>query len=89
MRQRAKSLPADNYLSAVAMDATGPVDLFLTDPEGRRLGHDPQSGQDFSEIPEASYVIDYPIMWPDGSGFQGGDPSGTKELRVPSPVVGT
>jgi len=61
-----------------------PVTLLLTDPQGRRLGDDPATGQSFEEIPGAYYesggIEDQETGEPDD------DP--TKVLYVPDPVSG-
>jgi PKD repeat protein len=45
----------NNILSITALS---PVELTLTDSLGRRLGYDPQTGADISEIPNALYFRD-------------------------------
>jgi PKD repeat protein len=42
----------------LAITALSPVELMLTDPLGRRLGYDPATGGEFSEIPDADYFRD-------------------------------
>jgi uncharacterized repeat protein (TIGR01451 family) len=74
--------------AAISISATGPVDLLFTDPQGRRLGHDQLTDQDYSEIPGGSYFTDTPILSPDGDAISPGDPAGIKQLFVPSPIVG-
>ncbi|NUM46210.1 MAG: SBBP repeat-containing protein, partial [Anaerolineales bacterium] len=45
----------DNWGAILAFTAFSPVDVMVTDPLGRRVGHDPASGQIFHEIPGAFY----------------------------------
>jgi hypothetical protein len=42
----------------LAITALSPVELTITDPLGRRLGYDPATGNDVSEIPDAMYYRD-------------------------------
>ena len=42
----------------LAITALSPVELMITDPSGRRLGYDPATGNDVSEIPDAMYYRD-------------------------------
>jgi uncharacterized repeat protein (TIGR01451 family) len=39
----------------VVIVAKGPVDFFVTDPSGRRVGLDSATGDNFSEIPQSTY----------------------------------
>lgn len=47
--------PADKRSFSVS--AHSPVELLITDPQGRRLGYDPVTGAFLSEIPDAEYTI--------------------------------
>jgi hypothetical protein len=42
-------------LAAAGSDSRSPVQLVVTDPAGRRIGHDPRTGQRWNEVPGASY----------------------------------
>jgi PKD repeat protein len=42
----------------LGLTALSPIELLLTDPLGRRLGYDPTTAQDVSEIPNATYIRD-------------------------------
>lgn len=41
--------------SRLSFLAAGPVDLLITDPEGRRVGVDPATGEVIQEIPDVFY----------------------------------
>lgn len=74
--------------SAFSAQAQSPVELLVTDPQGRRLGN-PGTGNDLFEIPLGSYMRDFPLASDDGSGPSLGDPTGLKTAYVPSPEDGT
>jgi hypothetical protein len=42
-------------LCGIRFDFHSPVELYVTDPQGRRAGYDPVSGAVYNEIPNASY----------------------------------
>ena len=66
-------------VSAVSIDAIGPVTLILTDTaRWAQDGFDQQSGTNISEIPDASYFVETPILSPDGDVLGEGDPVGNK-----------
>ncbi|RME44663.1 MAG: PKD domain-containing protein [Chloroflexi bacterium] len=60
--------------SALLITAFSPVELTLTDPQGRRLGYNPATGGRFDEIQFGTYVVDQDI--------------GTKSLLVFAPEPG-
>jgi hypothetical protein len=76
--------PGPAALSAVA---ESPVELLLSDPQGRRLGNI-EPGNDVFEIPRGSYFRDFPIGDDDGDGPSLGDPTGIKTAYVPNPLNG-
>ncbi|MCL4396331.1 MAG: hypothetical protein M1482_16280 [Chloroflexi bacterium] len=52
--------------SAVEISAHSPVQLLVTDTQGRRVGYDPRTGLSYNEIPNAGYVTGA-IAGPDGN----------------------
>jgi len=42
---------------SLRVSAHSPVELLITDPQGRRLGYDPTTGTILNEIPDAEYSI--------------------------------
>jgi hypothetical protein len=73
---------------AFSTQALSPVELLVTDPQGRRLGN-AGTGDDIFEIPLGSYLRDFPLASDDGSGPSLGDPTGLKTAYVPSPEDGS
>ena len=73
--------------SRLVAGANSPVELLITDPEGRRLGNLPD-GSDIFEIPLGSYFREFPIADDTGTGPGLGDPSGSKTAYVPTPMDG-
>lgn len=45
-------------LSAIYISTPSPNELFIVDPQGRRAGKDPQTGQTYSEIPNSFYFLE-------------------------------
>lgn len=45
--------------SSMTIALGSPAELLITDSEGHRLGKDPATGQEYDEIPNASYTSDY------------------------------
>lgn len=62
------------FKSALVISARGPVELTLTDAQGRRLGYDPNVAAPWAEIPDALYTDDIDL--------------GFKYLFIWSPIVG-
>lgn len=60
--------------------ARGELDVYVTDPQGRRLGLDPRSGERVTEIPDAQYES-YPSPISE-------TPVRFTEVYVPNPVEG-
>jgi hypothetical protein len=60
--------PDSGNSARLVLKACSPVDLVITDPQGRRLGFDPASGTSYEEIPDAWYGVDGTIAGGDGSG---------------------
>jgi len=73
--------------TAFSAQAHSPVELVVTDPQGRRTGN--YNGADAFEIPLASYFRDYPLEDDSGTGPAIGDPSGIKTAYIPYPLDGT
>jgi hypothetical protein len=72
---------------ALSIQAFSPVELLVTDPEGRRLGL--SDGVDVFEIPKGSYFRDFPLANDDREGMSlGGDSSGRKTAYVAFPEAG-
>jgi len=76
--------------SQVCLRANSPVELLVTDPEGRQLGYVP-SGQDVFQIPLGGYVRDFLIGDDNGTstGTGPGEASGIKTASFPNPLDGT
>ena len=72
---------------AISVVANSPIELLITDPSGNRLGN--LNGTDVFEIPNASYVRDFPFADDNGTGASNGDPSVIKTAHIPSPPAGT
>jgi hypothetical protein len=53
--------PAREDNSAMMMRAYSPVEVYIIDPQGRRLGIDPITEEEFDEIPNGAYYIEEPI----------------------------
>jgi hypothetical protein len=70
--------------SGITIKFHSPVELLLTDPQGRRLGTDPVTGQSFDEIPGAYYEAGG--LEDDETGEPDDDPA--KTLFLPTPAVG-
>jgi hypothetical protein len=51
-------LKAGGDVSAIYLSVASPVQLLVTDPEGRRTGYDPVTGQTLNEIPHSTYITD-------------------------------
>lgn len=66
-----------------SVTALSPIELLLTDAEGRRLGH--RDGTDFFEIPNGTYFRDFPAADDSGTGTAEGDPSGRKTVHITFP----
>jgi hypothetical protein len=67
--------------------AHSPVELLLTDSQGLRLGFD---GQDVFEIPQGSYLRDYPLADDEtGISTSPGDQYGIKTVYIPNPSNGS
>jgi hypothetical protein len=66
-----------------------PIELLVIDPSGRRLGYDPVAQINVFEIPDGSYIQDYPIANDsDTNGPTEGDLTGVKSFFIPSPMPG-
>jgi hypothetical protein len=74
--------------SSQTISAHSPVELLVTDPQGRRVGH-VVAGEDVSEIPQSSYFRDFPVADDDGAGPPLGDPTGIKTAFILAPAAGS
>jgi hypothetical protein len=59
------------------------------DFQGRLLGHNEETGSDVFEIPEGSYLRDFPLADDEGTRPSVGDPTGIKTAYVPFPQDGS
>lgn len=73
-------------LAAIEVHGHSPIEYVLTDPMGRRLGVDPATGQQYTEIPDADYSVDNLTSDEDGDD---GATHPIVEAIVPVPVAGT
>ena len=69
--------------SGISIYLHSPAELLLTDPQGRKLGMDPATGQHFKEIPQSYY--EYTAITDQETGFT---PEPTKELTFAKPIDG-
>ncbi|MDP3015275.1 MAG: NosD domain-containing protein [bacterium] len=74
--------------AAMYLYLASPAEYLVIDPQGRKLGTDPITGVDYSEIPNASYSLDGPIISsdepPDQNAFHQ-----VKTLYIPNPLDGS
>lgn len=66
----------------IVADDISPVELLVTDHQGRRTGFDPSSEEPLREIPNSAYFAEY-IESPDGSGGMG-----SKQMEIRQPMSG-
>jgi hypothetical protein len=85
---RAITYASTGTTGALVTSADSPVELLVTDPQGRQLGY-LTNGSDVFNIPTGSYFVEYPIANDAGTGVALGDPSGAKIAYIPSPASGT
>jgi predicted membrane protein len=85
---RAITYASTGTTGALVTSADSPVELLVTDPQGRQLGY-LTNGSDVFNIPTGSYFVEYPIANDAGTGPALGDPSGAKIAYIPSPASGT
>ena len=80
-----KSAIADHRsLSATALS---PVEMLVSDPQGRRLGH--LNGTSIFDIPKGSYLRDFPLTDDEGTGEGPGEATGVKTAHITTPQDGT
>ena len=73
--------------SSLTVTAHSPVDLLVTGPDGGRVGYHGKNGSYLFEIPQASYLVDPPLL--DASGGPSvGDPTEMKTVYIPTPGKG-
>ncbi len=77
--------PNSGNNARLILRAHSPVEMVVTDPQGRRLGFDPTSGTSYAEIPDASYGLDGGIAGGDGSGEE---IPGVKTAWLNAPIDG-
>jgi hypothetical protein len=78
--------------TTLSITADSPVELLLTDAQGRELGNLLPGVSDVIDIPLASYFRDFPFADDDdddGTGVVNGEPTGIKTAYVPIPISGT
>jgi hypothetical protein len=80
--------------TSATTQANSPVELLITDPQGRTLGSSDgaDDGADVYGIPGASYFRDYPIADDTddtGTAPASGDPTGVKTAHIPAALDGT
>ena len=73
--------------SLLEVQSRSPVELLVTDPQGRRLGN-LSANNDVFEIPRGSYFRDFPLGDDQDDGSAIGDPSGVKTAYIPAPGAG-
>lgn len=82
-----RDISATGNTGFMGTTANSPVELLVVDPVGRRLGN--LNGSDIFEIPQGSYVKDFPLADDVDDGEASGDPTGIKTAGIPSPISGT
>ena len=76
---------ASRPVAGISLNLASPAELFIVDPQGRRLGKDPVSNIVYNEIPGGSYGVD---------GISNADvedppsPHEVKNIWIPNPEVG-
>ncbi len=80
------SPPGAGGQGLVSMATQSPVELLVTDPQGRRSGYDPSSDTYYNEIPNSVYFDD--TLAPDGGSGLGADAVMSKELLITSALGG-
>lgn len=70
----------------LGITAHSPVELLVTDPQGRRTGFDPNTGISYNEIPTADYFED--TLAPDGGSGTDIGALRTKSLVILDPLDG-
>lgn len=73
-----------SYGDSITVHLYSPAEVILTDPQGRRTGLDPRTGQSYQEIPNSFYG-ETSIGSPDGTVA----PHNVKELEVLGPLEGS
>jgi hypothetical protein len=58
------------YMNVSQCALASPAEMIITDSQGRKVGYDPRNGQTYSEIPDASYVVDW-----ESEDTESGDPN--------------
>jgi hypothetical protein len=84
VRAFAKSSIADHR--SLSITGLSPVELLVTDPQGRRLGY--LDGTYTFDIPKGSYLRDFPLTDDDGTGEGPGEATGVKTAYMAAPQEG-
>jgi hypothetical protein len=77
----------ETFKSFLDIRGLSPVELFVTDPDGRSTGYDPVSGQTVIQIPSSNYHVDFPSDDSDPESGESEPPSKIFELL--NPLSGT
>lgn len=76
-------------INSCAIVADCPIEMRITDPQGQQLGWDSLTQTNVFEIPNGSYIIDYPFSDDgDDNAYPEGDPTGIKTIYIPTPIGG-
>lgn len=59
------------YSKSTQIYVASPVELLITDPQGRRLGKDIAAGMEYNEIPDATYTYETPPLSEEPSESEG------------------
>jgi hypothetical protein len=70
----------------LSISAHSPVELLVTDPQGRKSGYDPIGGVTWAEIPGAYYFVN--TLAPDGGSGLDLDAVHSKDMVIASPLDG-
>ena len=70
--------PATDDSSAMLLRAHSPVELYVTDSQGRSIGINPATGELHKEIPNAKYYVEEPLA----------EGSGAKVVEIFKPING-
>jgi hypothetical protein len=81
-----KDISSTGNRGGLSVTANSPVELLLLDPQNRSLGS--ANGQDIFDVPQGSYMREYPLADDTGSGTANGDPTGIKTAYIEAPLSG-
>ncbi len=75
--------PSTYHRSGLRISAHSPIQLVITDPQGRRVGYDPRTNTLYNEIPDVAYVTGM-IIGPNGDTLPE-----FKYVLIPEPLYGS